>query len=241
MRTQGSKILSVCWLLIFTFFIGFALHAQSERRGKPKKNSKPPHGDCAGNCFSTQVIKAEITGDCCTEYTLRVSHDGTCRYDLSHFTVALPCGTIENLSNSRNWKQEIGRDPTTGLKGFKIDDIPSFGKDGNTSFTVNVKVCSDSSCLEKINVVAYKAGQCVDYDTLQYEIGGSCNGGGNDTTTCSTLSASMKVINASCFGSHDGQLEAAVEDGQEPFSYRWSTGATDSVIQNLAAGVYSVT
>jgi hypothetical protein len=240
MRTCGSKILSGCWLVVFTILICFTLQAQSGK-GKPPKPPKPPNGDCAGNCFSTQVIKAEITGDCCTEYTLQVSHEGDCRYDLSHFTVALPCGTVENLSNSRNWKTEIGKDPTTGLNGFKIDDISDFGKNENNSFTVNVKVCSDSSCLEKISVVAYKAGQCVDYDTLSYEVTGSC-GGGNDTTqTCSTLAASMKVLNASCFGSQDGKLEVTVEHGERPLTYHWSNGTTDSVAQNLAAGIYSVT
>lgn len=247
MRTQGSKILSGCWLLIFTFLICFTLQAQSGKGGKPSKDPKPPkdpHGECEGNCFTTQVIKAEITGDCCTEYTLRVSHDGTCRYDLSHFTVALPCGTVESLSNSRNWKQEIGKDPTTGLRGFKIDDIPNFGKTENNSFTVNVKVCSDSSCLEKISVVAYKAGQCVDYDTLRYNVTGSCgnNGGGGDTTTnCSTLAASMKVVNASCFGAQDGRLEVEIQDGKRPIQYKWSNGSTDSVAQNLSAGTYFVT
>jgi phenolic acid decarboxylase len=181
----------------------------------------------------------------------------------------LPCGDIKKLSNSQNWKQVIGKDPTTGLWGFKIDDIPSFGKDSKTSFTVKVTVCSDSTCLEKLGVVAYKAGQCIDYDTLEYEVtgggngggdgdgdsdgddvgngdgdgdGGGDNGGGNDSTqTCSTLSAMLKVLNAKCYGYSTGSLEVVIENGQAPFLYRWSTGSTDSVLQNLTAGVYSVT
>src|SRR5688572_24973455 len=152
MESSFSKNLSTCGYvlvaLLMTLLITFSAQAQSGKEKKPKPN--PPPAECEGNCFSTQVISARINANCCTEYELRVSHDGTCRYDLSHFTVALPCGTIENLSNSRNWKQEIGKDPTTGLNGFKIDDIPSFGKDGDNSFTVNVTVCSDSSCLEKL-------------------------------------------------------------------------------------------
>lgn len=260
MKPGIAKNLSPCWLLLICLFFTFSLQAQSGKGKKPKPN--PPSAECEGNCFSTQVISASINANCCTEYVLRVSHDGTCRYDLSHFTVALPCGTIDSLSNSRNWKQEIGKDPTTGLNGFKIDNIPSFGKDGDNSFTVNVTVCSDSSCLEKLSVVAYKAGQCVDYDTLNYEITGECenggggnggggnggggnggggNGGGDTTQTCSTLSAFIKVTSTSCYISNDGQLEVSVQDGKEPFTYRWSTGATDSIIQNLAAGIYSVT
>jgi hypothetical protein len=257
MKPRFSKTLSSCWLLLVTVFFTFSLHAQSGK-GKPPKQPNP-QAECEGNCFTTQVISATINADCCTDYVLRVSHDGTCRYDLSHFTVALPCGTVQNLSNSRNWKQEIGNDPTTGLDGFKIDDIPSFGKDGDNSFTVNVTVCSDSSCLDRLSVVAYKAGQCVDYDTLNYEITGDCDtddggddgggddgggddGGGNDTTqTCSTLSASMIATSTTCYGASDGELTVSVQDGKEPYTYRWSTGATGTSIQNLATGIYSVT
>lgn len=254
MKLGFSKNLSNCWLLLIAVLFTFSLQAQTGKGKKPKPN---PQAECEGNCFSTQVIRAEINANCCTEYELRVSHDGTCRYDLSHFTVALPCGTVQSLSNSRNWKQEIGKDPTTGLDGFKIDDIPSFGKDGDNSFTVNVTICSDSSCLEKINVVAYKAGQCVDYDTLNYNVTGDCDNGdggddgdgdedgdgdGGDTTqTCSSLSASIRVIGTRCFGSSDGQLEVSVQDGKEPFTYAWSTGATSASIQTLAAGIYYVT
>lgn len=266
--------LSRCWLLLIFCFTTFSLAAQSGNAKKPKPNHQ---AECEGNCFSTQVVSAVINADCCTDYVLRVSSDGTCRYDLSHFSVALPCGTVQKLTNSRNWKTSVGKDPTTGLNGFKIDDVPTFGKDGDLSFTVNVTICSDSSCLEKISVVAYKAGQCVDYDTLNYQVTGVCDndgggddgggddgggddgggddgggddGGGDDgggdnggdsTQTCSTLAASMKVTNVTCFGSTDGKLEVNVQDGNDPFTYRWSTGETGSSIQNLAAGIYSVT
>ena len=261
MRTCLLRSLSCCWLLLIFCLITFSLSAQPGKGKNPKPN---PQAECEGNCFSTQVISATINANCCTDYVLRVSSDGTCRYDLSHITFALPCGTVQNLSNSRGWKTSIGKDPTTGLNGFKIDDVPTFGKNGDLSFTVNVTVCSDSSCLEKISVVAYKAGQCVDYDTLTYQVTGVCDDGGGDdgggddgggddgggddgggngdsTQTCSTLAASMKVTQVTCFGSADGKLEVLVQDGNDPFTYHWSTGETGASIQNLAAGIYSVT
>jgi len=250
-------------------------------KGQPDKT---PNNDCGGSCFSTQVISAAVNDNCCTEYELRISHDGTCRYDLSHVTFEIPCGTISNLSNSRNWKQEIGKDPTTGLTGFKIDDIPSFGKDSDSSFTVKVTICGDSLCSEKFGAVAYKAATCVDYQTLVYEVNGSCDdgngdggdgggsgsggddgngdggtgdgggtdggdngeGGGNDggsdtTQTCSTLLASIKIKGTTCYGSSDGSLTATIQDGKAPYTYRWSTGSTDSTAQNLSAGTYYVT
>ena len=67
-----------------------------------------------------------------------------------------------------NWEMELVKnDPTTGLSGIKIDDIPAFGKDPDlTSFMVYIKLgAQDQACLEELScfapVVAYKAATCV--------------------------------------------------------------------------------
>jgi hypothetical protein len=44
----------------------------------------------------------------------------------------------------------------------------------------------------------------------------------------------------SCFGENDGSVTALVTEGQEPFTYLWSTGDTTSSIANVPAGTYSV-
>ena len=119
-------------------------------------------GNCNGNCFTTKVVRAEKNANGCTEYEFEISHDGSCRYDLSHYTVEVPCGEIKNLSNSENWKQVFGKDPKTGLTGFKIDDIPGFGKSSKKSFTVTFTHCASEACLTQLDCwqpkVAYKAG-----------------------------------------------------------------------------------
>ena len=46
--------------------------------------------------------------------------------------------------------------------------------------------------------------------------------------------------NASCFGSADGSVNTTVSGGLPPYSYLWSTGATTSAINGLAAGAYTV-
>jgi hypothetical protein len=235
MKSALRTLLSGCWLIvIFTM----TLQAQTDAR---KKKKEP---ECGGNCFQTEVLKATATTDGCVDYQLKISHDGTCRYELSHVTFQLLCGNIRTINNSENWKQEIGKDPTTGLVGFKIDDIGDFGKGEPFSFTVDVTICSDTSCLRQLGVVAYKAGQCVDYDTLDYDPplpGGGGEDPGDSTSTCSTLRASLQMNAVSCFGRADGSLRVSIEDGKAPFSYAWSTGSTDSVLTQLIAGTYTVT
>src|SRR5690606_24054994 len=94
-----------------------------------------------------------------------------CEHALSHYTVEVPCGTVKDLSNSRGWKQETGKDPTSGLQGFKIDDIEGFGKKGGDSFIVRFTHCQPANGCDELGDcwqprVAYKASTCVNYETL---------------------------------------------------------------------------
>ena len=50
----------------------------------------------------------------------------------------------------------------------------------------------------------------------------------------------IDAVNSSC-GVDDGSATAIVSGGEEPYSYKWSTGQDSSAIGNLGAGVYSVT
>lgn len=244
---------SVVWLVVLQFLGISQLWAQSDLRQMPKKQP-----DCSYNAYHTEIALVGDADENCKTYSLTITTDGKSRYDLSHFTVDVPCGTIENISNSRDWKQEIGKDPTTGLYGFKIDDISSFGKVAGDSFTVEFTFCSDAGCTERPSVVAYKFGQCVKYDSLVYEDdndgggdggdngggdngGGGSDGGGGDDGTCSTLLASLQQTPIVCFGEATGALEVVIETGKSPFTYSWTSGANESSISNLSSGLYAVT
>jgi gliding motility-associated-like protein len=56
-----------------------------------------------------------------------------------------------------------------------------------------------------------------------------------------TVNASVLVQNATCYGRNNGSARVVVLNGNEPFTYDWSTGATTSEVTGLAAGEYSVT
>lgn len=188
--------------------------------------------DCSATCFSSEVVKAEKISAHCTAYELNVSFSGECAHALSHFTVAIPCGTVQGLWNSGNWAQEIGTDPTSGLNGFKIDDISGFGEGNFDAFSVKFTLCAaEESCQTTLGCwqpqVSYKASTCINYETLPV----SCN---------SSLSAALDKKDASCFGSLDGSLSLVIEGGEEPYDILWSDQSTGLSLSGIGAGIYSV-
>ena len=212
------KFLLFCWLLITS------VSAQKVK-------------NCDNNCFQTNILSIEAEDEDCTRVELEITFSGACESDLSHYTVSVPsCTSIHSVSNSENWKQELNiTDPTSGLSGFKIDDIPHFGntKNGNSpySFIVSFVLCtSDNSCRAELNcwapTVAYKAGQCVFYETPEIQ--------------CNILEAIISKQDLSCFESGDGSIAVEILDGVEPYQFEWSTGATSQQVTGLAAGHYSV-
>ena len=49
------------------------------------------------------------------------------------------------------------------------------------------------------------------------------------------------VTDVKCFGNSTGVITALVNGGTGPYSYLWSDGSTNTSIQNLAAGIYTLT
>ncbi len=49
------------------------------------------------------------------------------------------------------------------------------------------------------------------------------------------------VTDVKCFGNSTGAISALVNGGTNPYTYLWSDGTTSSSIQNLAAGIYTLT
>lgn len=52
---------------------------------------------------------------------------------------------------------------------------------------------------------------------------------------------SANIVHITCNGVSDGSIEMLVSGGSESFSYLWSNGSTTNLINNIAAGTYSVT
>jgi hypothetical protein len=130
-----------------------------------------PENETCDECFDTSVVEVSDNGSCKT-YEITVNTNGNCLHELSHWDIGIPCGTPKDYSNSGGWEMEFGKDPTTGLYGLKVDGVNSFGKE-RESFTVKFTLCYDIACGEILEgwdpIVAYKAGQCIGYDTVDVE------------------------------------------------------------------------
>jgi hypothetical protein len=126
--------------------------------------------ESCGDCFSSSISRVSEDGGCAS-YHVTFSTDGNCRYDLSHLVIAIPCGEISNYSDTGGWPLVVGKDPTTGLTGLKVDNVSNFGKQRG-SFGLSFTVCGSANCVGELEdwnpVVAYKAGQCIAYDTLSF-------------------------------------------------------------------------
>ncbi|MBL7884365.1 MAG: SprB repeat-containing protein, partial [Bacteroidia bacterium] len=83
---------------------------------------------------------------------------------------------------------------------------------------------------------------CVGSYTLTATSSSGCSSQGFvNVNSSSTLSGSVVVNNASCFGICNGLLTAIPAGGTAPYTYVWSVGATTATINSLCAGTYTVT
>ena len=50
-----------------------------------------------------------------------------------------------------------------------------------------------------------------------------------------------EITNVSCFGGDDGKIELDIVGNTPPYSFLWNNGATNSNIENLISGIYTLT
>ncbi len=219
-----------CLLLFSLINFSFSAFAQSVAESTSVT-------DCTSN-FSTDLISYQEDGDCVIIKLNVTAHEGGA-HALSHYSVGVPCGTISNIEVSEDWVIENPTDdPTTGIQGFKIDDISGFGDNGEFgNFTVEYTVCSSAEdCLQQLKdsiYVAYKAATCVSYESIypdQQE--------GQESE--SVLEASVYKSDVSCYNGNNGIAGVEMISGTPPYEYSWSGGQTTQEISGLRAGDYTV-
>jgi hypothetical protein len=133
----------------------------------------------------------------------------------------------------------IGKDPTTGLTGLKVDNVNNFGKEVD-SFELTFTVCYTSTCGDDWKtwnpVVAYKAGLCVGYDTLTF----------STTATASVYpNPFTNAIHFMAEGAEDEEATVEFFDqyGQRVFEktigrYEWNQDSIQLDVTALKPGIY---
>ncbi len=109
---------------------------------------------------------------------------------------------------------------------FDADLVPDAGytstKSGNT-----YKYFYNTPGVYSVNYIVSQPGGCMDYTSVEIPV------------------TSSPVINITTTGAYcgvdDGEAVANVTEGVRPYKYLWSTGDTDSIINNLAEGPYTLT
>ncbi|MBU0763630.1 MAG: PKD domain-containing protein [Bacteroidetes bacterium] len=106
---------------------------------------------------------------------------------------------------------------------------------GGTSYLWSTGESTDaitvSPPVSSVYIVTVIDGACTDTDTVTVVV--------DDPSIMPVLSVSS--LPATCYGNNNGSVDLSVSNGQSPYIYSWSNGATGQDIYNLAAGIYSVT
>ncbi|MBZ0206044.1 MAG: gliding motility-associated C-terminal domain-containing protein [Flavobacteriales bacterium] len=76
--------------------------------------------------------------------------------------------------------------------------------------------------------------------TAFWVVGANSCGTDSAFVALSLMSAVLTSVDVQCNGAADGSLGYVASGGEEPYSYVWSTGSTDPMIDSLAPGPYSV-
>ena len=62
----------------------------------------------------------------------------------------------------------------------------------------------------------------------------------SEVVPCTQIQVFANTSNVNCFGEQTGSIELLVNGGVAPYSYKWSNTSTESQIQKLGSGTYSV-
>jgi gliding motility-associated-like protein len=172
----------------------------------------------------------DVSGLTAGDYTITVTDANGCTLD-STFTVSEPAATI-------SIDTEIKTDITCAGKTDGSVTVIASGGTGTLIYTISP---GDSS-----NITGTFINLPPDSYTVSITDGNGCGPVLSNSLVVGTGTYSLSIDNVtvtdiSCQGDTNGTVNISVSGGLQPYIYMWSNSETTEDINNLPAGVYSVT
>lgn len=122
------------------------------------------------------------------------------------------------------------------------DETCSNSCDGQLACTVSGGVAPVTYLWSNGQTTQIATGLCAGNYTITVSDGSGCH----QTSSASVSSGIIVTLNltpqnATCPGDCNGQIDATVSGGSEPYAYRWNSGQTSATITNLCPGTFRVT
>ncbi|HJW29416.1 MAG TPA: SprB repeat-containing protein, partial [Saprospiraceae bacterium] len=183
----------------------------------PPTNGSPPYSYNWSNGAMTEDINGLVAGN----YTLTVTDGSSCSTTFSFILTAPPAIvlniTVQSVSCHGDHDGSLTVNPTGGFPGY----LYLWSNGANTNSINNlapgnytVTVTDSHNCTKTSSAVII------------------------DPPVLSLITTGQNIT---CFGLFNGSATVNVSGGTPGYQYEWSTGGTGSSINNLSAGIYTVT
>lgn len=137
---------------------------------------------------------------------------------------------------------EVDEPPSMSI-GATITGVSCFGgSDGSINTSVSGGLSPFSYNWSNGDTTSYISGLAAGSYVVTVTDSGNCQAVDTFTVGQPTLLISSTLLKqVTCFGGNNGQINLSVSGGTMPYTYSWSNSDTTQDINNLMAGVYSVT
>ncbi|MBN2682658.1 MAG: gliding motility-associated C-terminal domain-containing protein [Bacteroidales bacterium] len=152
-------------------------------------------------------------------------------------TVVASDGCTDDLEITINQPAEI-------ILNLQFDNVNCFGgNDGGIDLTVNGGVLPYSYEWNNGNTNEDISNLLPGTYSVSISDNNGCTNSASVTIDApdAALETSLTGTDIQCFGYHDGSISQITTGGTPPYSYQWSSGQTNSNLNNLYSGIYTVT
>ncbi len=203
------------------------------------------HSQKDADCYGDATGSIDLTPAGGTPGYTYLWNDGTSNEDLINLTAGSYTVTVTDINNCVSSQTFTIVQPTAAIS---ISDSLSMvncnnGQDASIQLTVNGGTApyiytwnngANGASLSNINAGSYSV-------LITDQHGCTSSQSYTITEPAMALNATTATTAVLCFGNATGQIDLQSTGGTAPYSYSWSNGETTEDLNNLPAGIYTVT